>query len=190
MQLLQRPEVSRQVAAPADAVWDVLADGWFYATWVVGASRVRKVDRDWPAPGARLHHSVGPWPAVISDSTSVEEAEAPRRLVLRARGWPLGEARVIITVEPDGANQCTVTMVEDAITGPGRLVPMPLRQLGILPRNQEALRRLALIAEGRHREQVAEDTEAGESADQTGSGRQDTRPRRAKKAPTKRSERT
>ena len=37
--------VTREVDAPAQAVWDVLADGWFYATWVVGASRVRGVDR-------------------------------------------------------------------------------------------------------------------------------------------------
>lgn len=152
---LRRPRVSRAVAAPAEAVWAVLSDGWFYATWVVGASRVRRVDHGWPAEGTRLHHSVGLWPAVLSDSTVVEEAEPVHRLVLRARGWPIGEALVEITVVPDGAEDCTVTIAEDAVSGPGRLVPMPLRQLGILPRNQEALRRLALIAEGRHREEVS-----------------------------------
>ena len=36
--------VTRDVDAPGQAVWDVLADGWSYATWVVGASRVRDVD--------------------------------------------------------------------------------------------------------------------------------------------------
>lgn len=152
---LRRPHVSRSVAAPAQAVWDVLSDGWLYATWVVGASRVRQVDLDWPAPASRLHHSVGLWPAVLSDSTVVEEAEPPHRLVLRARGWPLGEALVEITVVPDGAGDCTVTIAEDADDGPGKLVPMPVRQLGILPRNHEALRRLALIAEGRHREAIS-----------------------------------
>ena len=32
---------------------------------------------------------------------------------------------------------------------------MPVRQAMILPRNREALRRLAFIAEGRHREWLA-----------------------------------
>ena len=146
------PRVSREVAAPAEAVWAVLADGWQYATWVVGASRVRAVDASWPDPGERLHHSIGPWPAVISDSTRSEESVPPRRLVLTARGWPLGEARVEIEVVPDGPQSCTVSIAEDAASGPGRLVPLPVRQALILPRNKEALLRLGLIAEGRHRE--------------------------------------
>ena len=33
-------------------------------------------------------------------------------------------------------------------------MPKPLRQLAIGPRNIEALRRLAYLAEGRHRERV------------------------------------
>lgn len=152
---LTRPRASRSVAAPAEAVWAVIEDGWQYATWVVGASRVRAVDHGWPQPGTRLHHSFGPWPAMISDSTVSEECEPPRHLVLTARGWPMGEARVEIEVVPDGPETCTVSIAEDASSGPGRLVPMPLRQMMILPRNREALKRLALIAEGRHREWVA-----------------------------------
>ena len=148
---LSRPRVSRQVAAPAEAVWGVLADGWQYATWVVGASRVRAIDDEWPAPGARIHHSFGLWPAMINDTTVCEEADEPRYLVLTARGWPLGEARVEIEVVADGPESCTVSIAEDATTGPGKLVPLPLRQASILPRNREALRRLAFIAEGRHR---------------------------------------
>lgn len=152
---LSRPRVSRSVAAPAEAVWDVLGDGWLYATWVVGASRVRAVDLDWPQAGTRLHHSVGLWPALISDSTVSERCEPPYHLVLTARGWPVGEARVEIEVVPDGPGTCTVSIAEDASAGPGRLVPLPVRQLMILPRNREALRRLALLAEGRHREATA-----------------------------------
>ncbi len=149
------PTVSRPVAAPAEAVWAVLADGWQYATWVVGASRVRAVDQDWPRAGTRLHHSVGPWPAVISDATESEQAEGPRHLVLSARAWPVGQARVEIEVVADGPDGCTVSIAEDATSGPARLVPMPVRQAMVLPRNREALRRLALIAEGRHREWLA-----------------------------------
>ena len=154
---LSRPHVSRSVDAPAEAVWAVLADGWLYATWVVGASRVRAVDEAWPQAGSRLHHSFGPWPAVISDATVSNEAEEPHHLVLTARGWPAGEAKVEIEVVPDGPLSCTVSIAEDATTGPGRIVPMPLRQALIRPRNREALRRLAYIAEGRHREWLAGD---------------------------------
>jgi len=40
------------------------------------------------------------------------------------------------------------SIVEDDAGGPGRLIPHPARQLLISPRNTEALRWLALIAEG------------------------------------------
>ena len=146
--------VTREVAAPGDAVWEVLSDGWAYATWVVGASRVRDVDHDWPAKGARIHHSFGLWPAVISDTTHVERSEPDTELVLTARGWPAGEARVVLTITPRDTGSCTVAIEEDAVRGPGTLVPRPLRQLMIGPRNVEALRRLAYLAEGRHRERL------------------------------------
>lgn len=138
----------RTVAAPAERVWEVLADGWSYATWVVGTARIRAVDETWPAPGSRIHHSVGLWPALLSDTTSVEVCEPGRRLVLKARGWPLGEARVELRLEPDGPESCTVTMTEDAVSGPGSLPPRLVRQAMILPRNHEGLRRLAYLAEG------------------------------------------
>ena len=132
-------------------MWDVLADGWSYATWVVGASRVRLVDQDWPAQSAQIHHSVGIWPALLNDTTHVVRSDEPAELVLTARAWPAGEARVAISITPRGSG-CTVQIQEDAIAGPGALVPKPLRQAGIGARNVEALRRLAYLAEGRHRD--------------------------------------
>ena len=42
-------------------------------------------------------------------------------------------------------------MTEDAVKGPGTLVPKPLRTLALVPRNIETLHRLALLAEGRGR---------------------------------------
>lgn len=149
--ILLRPRISRSVSAPAESVWAVLADGWLYASWVVGASRVRDVDAGWPNQGTRLHHSVGMWPALISDYTEVELCEPPSRLVLIAHAKVIGSARVDLTITPRGPQTCTVTMREDAIDGLGRLVPMPARQVMILPRNHEALRRLVLLAEGQHR---------------------------------------
>ena len=131
-----------------EAVFAVLADGWLYPSWVVGASRIRDVEPAWPAEGAKIHHSFGIWPVLIDDSTSVLEYDPPRRLVLKARGWPLGSARVVLEVEPTPGG-CRITIDEDAIEGPGQLVPSALRQPLIHVRNVETLRRLRFLAEGR-----------------------------------------
>jgi len=138
----------RIVNASPEAVWEVLSDGWLYPLWVVGATRMRDVDASWPAVGARLHHSVGTWPAVLDDDTEVLEVQPVKRLVLQARAWPTGEATVVLELTPSGAGT-KITMKEDATTGPGRLVPGPLRTPMLKWRNTEALRRLALVVEGR-----------------------------------------
>jgi hypothetical protein len=140
--------VTRQVQASTDRVWAVLEDGWTYPSWVVGASRMRAVDAAWPAPGSRLHHSAGVWPAVVNDETLVLDCDRGRRLRLQAKGWPAGEATVEVRLEPQGTGTL-VTMAEDVTRGPGRLVPQFVRQPAIALRNTETLRRLAYIAEGR-----------------------------------------
>jgi hypothetical protein len=84
---------------------------------------MRDVDNGWPAPGTKLHHSFGI--------------------------WPLGKARVEITVQPDG-DDSLVSIAEDVTEGPARLVPEPIRLAGMDVRNRESLRRLAYLAENRH----------------------------------------
>lgn len=135
---------------PAD-VWEVLADGWLYPLWVVGATRMREVEPAWPDVGSRLFHSVGAWPLTIDDSTSVVACEPGRRLELRARAWPAGEAEVVLELEPadDVEGGTLVRIHEDVVSGPGRLLPPPLRHLQLAWRNTETLRRLALVAERR-----------------------------------------
>ena len=125
----------------------MLQDGWTYPGWVVGATRMREVDEGWPAPGTKLHHSFGLWPLVIDDSTEVLEIEPGQRLVLEARGWPVGTARVEITVKADGDGSL-VSIAEDVSGGPARFVPESARVAGIDVRNRETLRRLAYLAEG------------------------------------------
>jgi Polyketide cyclase / dehydrase and lipid transport len=142
--------VQRQLKCSAEDVFAVFADGWLYPLWVVGASRIRAVDPDWPAVGAKLHHSAGVWPLLINDDTELLSYDAPRSMVLQARGWPAGEARVEITVEPTPTG-CVVWIEEDASSGPALLVPKPVRQPAIELRNRESLRRLAYLAEGRAR---------------------------------------
>lgn len=141
-------EVTRTIKTTPEQVWGVLADGWLYPSWVVGASRMRAVTENWPAPSAKLHHSVGIWPAVTNDETVCLESDPPRWLKLQAQGWPAGEATVELRIERQG-DQSVVTMIEDATKGPGTLIPKPVRQAGIAARNKETLRRLAYIAERR-----------------------------------------
>lgn len=145
------PGAQRRFEATPAQVFSVLADGWLYPVWVVGASRMREVDDSWPSVGARLHHSFGMWPALLDDETVLLEWQPDQRAVMEAKGWPLGTARVELTVEPDGPTGCLVTLVEDASRGPGRLMPKPLRQAAIVKRNTETLRRLAYLAEGHAR---------------------------------------
>lgn len=140
--------VEHRTSATPEAVWQVLADGWLYAAWVVGASRVRDVDAGWPAVGTRIHHSVGLWPLLINDTTHVVGCTAGRELALTAKALPLGVARVVITLEPVEGG-CVIRMDEDATSGPGVLMPKLARQALIVPRNREALRRLELLALGR-----------------------------------------
>jgi uncharacterized protein YndB with AHSA1/START domain len=140
--------VQRPVQATPDDVWRVLADGWLFPLWVVGATRMREVDDDWPAPGSKLHHSVGVWPLTIDDDTEVVSSEEGHLLHLRARAWPSGEAEVVIRIEDRGA-AATVTIEEDLIAGPGRFVPRPVRSLALQFRNRETLQRLAWLAERR-----------------------------------------
>jgi hypothetical protein len=141
---------SRPVSATPEQVWSVLADGWLYALFVVGAARMRDVDAGWPAVGTRLHHSVGTWPLLIDDTTEVLEVEEHRRLLLLARAWPAGQAHVEISLRPHGTDT-VVTIVEQATSGPGALIPKPLQDVQLHVRNVETLRRLAFVVEGRAR---------------------------------------
>lgn len=140
--------VSRHIDATPEQIWDVLADGWLYTGWVVGTSHIRAVDAAWPAVGSKLDHAVGSWPLQIKDSTSVLESEPNDKLVLQARGWPAGEARVEITLLAEGAG-AKVYLGEAPTAGPGKWLDNPLQQRLLVARNREALSRLDAIAVGR-----------------------------------------
>jgi uncharacterized protein YndB with AHSA1/START domain len=138
---------TRLLRCTPEDVFRVFENGWLFPSWVVGASRMRDVGEDWPHPGSQLHHSFGTWPALIDDATEVLEYEPPRRFVLKARGWPIGEARVTIHVKAhdEGA---IVRIQEEAIAGPGTLIPAPILDVPLQLRNAETLHRLAYLAEG------------------------------------------
>ena len=139
---------TRFIDATPDQVWSILADGWLYPLWVVGASRMRDVDDHWPEPGALLHHSVGTWPVLLDDTTEVVDSVPGTRLTLRARAWPSGAAAVTLQLRPNGTGT-EVVIEEDAESGPATLVPKVLRDPPLRWRNVETLRRLAYLAERR-----------------------------------------
>ncbi len=138
--------VRELAASPAD-VFAVLANGWLYPTWVVGASRMRDVDLGWPEPDTQLHHSFGVWPVLINDTTTILRWDPPRQVVLEARGWLLGTARIEIVATPHGTGS-EVRVSENPNRGPALLIPKRVRDALIVVRNTETLRRLAFLAEG------------------------------------------
>lgn len=136
------------MAADPAAVFAAMSDAWLFPVWVVGATHVRRVDDEWPAPGTRMHHQVGPWPMSVSDSTQVIECDAPHRLVLQARAYPFGQARIELVVEPRG-DGTLVRMAEVVTHGVGVVLDNPLLRRVLAARNRECLARLAAIAENR-----------------------------------------
>lgn len=141
--------VRKMKCTPQD-VFEVLADGWTYASWVVGAARIRDVDPAWPAPGSKIHHSVGLWPLLLDDDTEVEHVDAPHQLRLKVRLWPTGSGVVTMTcAAKNGGTE--VTMEEQIVSGPASWLPRPAKDTMLHARNVEAMNRLAYLAENRER---------------------------------------
>lgn len=145
--------VSAVVEAPVDEVWEVLADGWTYPNWVVGTVKIREVDPGWPEVGTKLHHAVGAWPLVLEDETEVVLCEPRRRLLLQARGRPLGEATVDILLRSE-EDRTTVEIVEVPTKGLGAKLHNRFLDALVDRRNQETLDRLRRLVEGHHRDRA------------------------------------
>jgi uncharacterized protein YndB with AHSA1/START domain len=141
--------VTRQINATPSEVFAVLADGWTYTNWVVGTSHMRAVDASWPAPGSLLHHATGVWPMMLRDETQVEDVDPGRGITLIARGRPIGEARVTIslTAAVDGGTDVAISEVPTA--GPGKWLDSPPLEAMLTRRNVESLARLAALVERR-----------------------------------------
>lgn len=144
---------SRELAVSRETLWQVLCDGHSYANWVVGTSAIRAVDADWPAVGSRLHYRVGRGRLSHDGHTEVLSVEDGKCLELEAHAWPLGTARIEITIsDVDGASAaggCRVTMVEHPARGTAAMLHNPVGDLLLKMRNVEALRRLERAASRR-----------------------------------------
>ncbi|GAB3160390.1 SRPBCC family protein [Micromonospora sonneratiae] len=139
-------EVCRTIRTPPERIFAVLADGWSYASWVVGAAHIRAVDEGWPTVGTRVHHRVGPWPLQIEDQTVVREMEPNRLLELDAHAGRLGVARIRLTLEPVSDNMTRVRMGWMAAAGVARFFPEAVLSPMLRPRNSETLHRVDDLA--------------------------------------------
>lgn len=146
--------VERETSATREQVWAVIADGWTYAQWVVGNSRMRAVDPDWPSVGATIHHSIGVWPLLLDDETVVEDCQPLEQLVLLAKGRPFGKARITLRLFDVQGGGCRIEMAEVPVGAPMGWVPERLALAAASPRNRECTWRLAAIAERRRRDDV------------------------------------
>jgi len=131
----------RHMPVAPELVWAALEDPAGYADWVVGSKAVRGADAGFPAPGTRLHHTVGIGPLALRDHTEVVEAERPRFLCLRAKGRPLGIAVVILELVP--ADGGTTVRMSEWPDGPLAIVALnPVVDVLTRVRNAESLKRL------------------------------------------------
>ena len=142
----QQMAATREVRASCQQIWDAMADGWTYSQWVVGNSRTRAVDSTWPQPGAAIKHSVGVWPLVINDQTTVESCTPGKELVLHAGLGRLGAARITLRLTAIG-DGCRIEMIEVPASGPIKFIPYALALAAVYPRNRECLLRLTALAE-------------------------------------------
>jgi hypothetical protein len=140
--------VTRETTASRQQVWNVIAEGWTYSQWVVGNTRMRAVAPNWPAPGSKIHHTLGIWPVVLNDESEVESCTPLEELVLLAKGRPFGGARITLRLS-DTHNGSRIEMAEVPVGGPLNWVPRRLALAAAWPRNRECLRRLASLAERR-----------------------------------------
>jgi len=131
----------RRIAQPPAAVYALLAEGDRYAEWVMGAKRIRRVDPGWPEVGSQFHHTIGVGPLSTNDSTEVLAFAEGGEVVLKARGWPTGAARVTITAE-EAPGGCEVVMDEVPIEGLAKMFHNPVLDGLLHLRNVESLRRM------------------------------------------------
>lgn len=139
----------RSSASPAQ-VWAVLSDGYRYAEWVQGTKEVRSVDPGWPAEGAAFHYTVGIAFFTHKDQTTVLRSETERELELEVHAWPLGTARVGISIQPWGDDGSIVTLDEHPLRGAAGLLHNPLSQIGFLARTRLMIDDLLKLAEATH----------------------------------------
>jgi len=137
--------------APPERVFAALSAPDNYPEWIVGAAAIESADAEFPAPGSRFRHRVGPRPLALLDHTEVVAAEPPRRLELKAKARPLGTAEVTIELEPRAGGTDVLLVEEPGDRLSALLTDNPVGQAALRVRNAESLARLKRLVEERPR---------------------------------------
>jgi hypothetical protein len=109
----------RNINAPIDSVWSVVANDETYDQWVVG-----------------------------KQNTRVLESTPGERLKLRGNARPYGVAEIVVELRPLGTTT-DVRIEERVVSGPGALVPSALQNLALKSRHIKTLKNLAELTEHR-----------------------------------------
>jgi NAD(P)-dependent dehydrogenase (short-subunit alcohol dehydrogenase family)/uncharacterized protein YndB with AHSA1/START domain len=137
------------IEAPPERVFSVLSVPERYPEWIVGAAAVVRTEGDFPAPGSRFWHRVGPRRLALYDQTEVRAVEPPRRIELKAKARPLGTADVVIELaaRAGGTDVLLVETPGDRLSA--LVVANRLGEAALRIRNAESLARLKRIVEER-----------------------------------------
>ena len=129
-----------------EAIWAYIGDATTYPDWVVGSAEARKVDADYPKPGATMHHTQGVPKVGLKDTSTVVSADPPRELELEVRIRPFAVNGVRFILAPENG-RTHVTMLEWPKSGPVARLLGPLMVPALKLRNAETLRRLKNLSE-------------------------------------------
>lgn len=132
--------------ATPETIWAYVGDARTYPQWVVGAAESRKVDANFPEPGATLHHTQGVPKVGLKDTSTVVSADPPSDLELEVRVRPFAVNGVRFILDPDDG-RTHVTMLEWPKYGPVARLLGPLMVPALQLRNAETLRRLKKLSE-------------------------------------------
>ncbi len=146
MRLLPEPSAQRLVHATPAQIWAVLADGYRYADWVIGARGILAVDAGWPARDSALWFTVGLGPLTYTGRTTVVACVPERVLELEVHVGLAGSVRVgaRLTANGDGTR---VLLEEHPATGLVARLHTRVGDIGFAVRAHLLLRELARVAE-------------------------------------------
>jgi uncharacterized protein YndB with AHSA1/START domain len=148
--MVDDPRASVVLDVPIADAFELVTDPTTYPDWLVGAQQITSVDDNWPRVGASFRHRIGGGPLRLPGSTTVRDLTTPTRFVLGAGMGPLGEAKVVFDLRPDGTGT-RVTIGERPDRGLAKLSWCALRPVAfalLWGRNQISLERLRDLATG------------------------------------------
>jgi uncharacterized protein YndB with AHSA1/START domain len=137
--LLSPAEARTTIAAGPEQIYAVLTDPDTYPDWLAGAQHIRHVDADFPNPGTRFDHQVGPAEAVtVDDDSKALIDDPPHRFQLEVHVGPV-TGLVDFRLRPTGEG--TEVVFRESLTG--RLgLAMPVARAILHARNKASLERL------------------------------------------------